>query len=153
MHPKAKFKLVRSLAIISMTLISCLQKPISDEKQRFINYLQMQYQEKPPERKHFYILCNSYLCRGCITKHLSLIDSVASIIPHEITIITTQQFKQLEALEKKLTIKYDYGKTLDREDLNLNNLTVYTTLAGAVVEISHFGINQELQLMETLTAD
>lgn len=153
MHPKLKLRLIQLLAIIVVTIASCKQNRLEGEKQRFIDYLQTQYQEKPPEEKHFYILSNSYVCRGCVTKHLIIIDSLASIIPHGITIITTQQFKQLEASHKNVRIKFDREKTLDRENLNLNNLTIYTTERGTVVGISHFGINQEQELVKTLTTN
>ncbi len=125
MHNRIKdIILLLIIPFVAVIQLSCTTNAADKENQKFINYLQRQYQIKIPEEKHFYILCNSFVCKGCIDHHLVAIDSLANCYPLGITIISSQRMNILSSINKSIIVKIDTEKSLDRENLNLNNLTI-----------------------------
>ena len=56
----------------------------------------------------------------------------------------------LSSINKSIIVKIDTEKSLDRENLNLNNLTIYTTEKGQITEINHIGIDERQKLIEII---
>ncbi len=103
-------------------------------------YLQENFKESISEDRHFYILLNSYVCKNCISKHIYILDSLLQFKYDNITLISTNKYKNLENLTKKIKILEDKQGSLDYENLNLNNFTLFTTQNGKIVDIRNFGI-------------
>lgn len=88
--------------------------------------------------------------KGCISRYLTIIDSLLPKSNKNITLITTLDLKVLATLREKMNILQDTKGNLNYENLNLNNLTLFTTKSGEIIDISYYTVNDETLLRKKM---
>lgn len=133
---------VWSFVLFVSAAISCKNKTYKDDTSIFKEYLQNNYNLEIPEKnEHYYLLSNSFVCKGCVVKYLHKMNTMIKTKQNHITLITTIDFKILSKLSKKLNVIFDRKGNLDYENLNISNLTIIHTAKGKIVSITNYGIS------------
>lgn len=136
--------------VVLISLCACTSKPFSAETEIFKNYLHENFNCEIEPDIHYYFLSGSYACKGCISRYLTIIDSLLPKSNKNITLITTLDLKVLATLREKMNILQDTKGNLNYENLNLNNLTLFTTKSGEIIDISYYTVNDETLLRKKM---
>ncbi len=139
---KNKNRLTAILTIAYLVSCSCIN--YKKETKIFEKYLNDNFNKCIEQQRHFYLLSNSYVCKNCISYYLAILDSsMMNANNKNITIITTIDLPGLERLKSKTNFLKDNLGQLNYENLNLNNLTIFYTEYGKIVDITYLPLDKE----------
>ena len=139
---KNKNRITAILTIAFLVSYSCSN--YKKETKIFETYLNDNFNKSIEQHRHCYLLSNSYVCKNCISYYLAILDSsLMNASNKNITIITTLELPGLERLKSKTNFLKDNLGQLNYENLNLNNLTIFSTENGKIVDIIYLPLDKE----------
>jgi len=131
------------IAVIVSFLFGCKPDKYENETKILKSYLNDNFSRDIETNKHYYLLSNSYVCKGCISNFLTIIDSLLDSSNKNITFITTVNYDITEKLSGKINLLKDNNGQLNYENLDLNNLTLIYTEKRRIINKSNFLVDSE----------
>ena len=126
-------------ALLAFLLLSnCKPEKYEHETKIFEAYMNANFSTSIEQNEHYYLLANSFVCKGGISSYLAYTDSLISTNCKNITLVSTLDYSSSESLSSKVNLLKDSTGQLDYENLELNNLTLFYTKKGKIVNISYF---------------
>lgn len=133
------------LFAVFFCVASCKTDIYEEETKSLSEYLKANFNKKIGNKSHYYIISNSFVCKGCIASSLSTLDSLLFVKKKSITLIGSIEFSVMDKLEKKISVCRDKNKQIDYLNLGLSNLSIFCTKEQKVIDIKRYKLQDRIK--------